>query len=159
MAAKLFTLVSTVSALEDTVVYVAHPDSLYSEIVTIQIANTDTGNHNVDLAFRKYSERGITSRTYWGDGRTVRDIFYSYDNNVIVKDAYIPSQAALSVLDGTIFLEPNDFITVKPTTSGSESKFIVHVTCRENYSDEATKDAAETVSLSEIHEKFKATTY
>jgi hypothetical protein len=116
------------------VIYVVPQEVDYVEVVSLQVARKADATSDTQITARwiDYSDRSVDYHDYWGDGRTVKETYYTYPFYHIIKNALLPNGASLSLLDKNFFLDPNDFIQVKSSTSINLS---VSLTLIEYYPD------------------------
>jgi len=102
------------SAIEFNVAYVTPSSVDYVEVYPIQITN-DTASNDANMTVRwvDYSDRVYVSSTYWGDGTTIKQNYYSYPAHPFVSQTLLPAGAGLSVLDNKFTMQPNDLIQFK----------------------------------------------
>jgi len=151
----LRTIGYTPSANEHTVVYVAPSGVSYVEVFSMQLANNTSVDKNVVLRLTRWEQKEHPepelgpSALYFGDGRVRLNIWeYSAGRFKILKDTLLPGNAALAPLDQSLFLQPNDFIELKP---GGDSSPIHSLTMvREYYPADYDLDDPETVTTLDL---------
>jgi hypothetical protein len=138
MQEKRFTVSYAPSATEDILTYAVNSKALYAEIKSIQIANTASSDYEVDVKWVDDSEKNVSATVYHGDGRTVAYYRYDYSSSAmhdIIQNGYIPAGAVLAVLDAPMYLQPKDFLTVKPQNTNSVNKLRALISVVEYYDD------------------------
>ena len=113
----------------DNVVYAVDPDALYAEVHSVIISNTNSTDKTATVLWKDYSTQTVVGSTFWGDGNTLNDWTHEYSSYSVVTDAVIPNGASLHVLDGPLFLDPQDFITVSASVTDSISVTVVVTEC------------------------------
>lgn len=160
MASKSFTVSYEPSAYgEKVAIYAVNPNALYAEVETIQIANADSSPYEVDIFWVDESAKEISSQILWGDGSVLKS-FYNYGGsglNIIIKDAKIPKGTSLTVLKSSLYLDPKDFIFIRPAASGSDNAFKPLVVVTEHFED--TTYINTSVDLTSINNLLNLTTY
>jgi len=124
------------SAVEHNVAYVAPSGVDYVEVFPIQITNdTATNDANMTVRWVDYSDRVYVSSTYWGDGMTEKEKYYTYPAHPFISQTLIPAGAGLSVLDNKFNLGPNDLVQFKsdPGAAG-----VINVNVVEYYPEGST---------------------
>ena len=139
MASKNFTVSFEPSAYNvKTLAYAVNPNAQSAEVKAIQIANKSNNTHNVDVFWVEYKLKENDYAVYYGDGSTHQQ-YYTYPTSsvhTIIQNAEIPKGAALNVLSSPLYLEPKDFIYIRPSTSGSGDVFSPTVIVNEEFYDD-----------------------
>ena len=157
MQEKLFTVSYSPSSSEyQTVAYAADPEALYVKIVSVQVSNTSNSDRTLTLRWGAHSDRVEDSSSFWGDGTTLKQIFYTYPSHQLIVSGYLPAGASLSLLDKEMFLKPKDFITIKPSVAG---KMITLITVAEYFSDEISEVETRIVDYNQVRKDFEDDVY
>tara|TARA_R110000851_G_scaffold154246_2_gene296429 strand:+ start:209 stop:691 length:483 start_codon:yes stop_codon:yes gene_type:complete len=140
-------------------IYAVNPNAESAVVEGLQISNYDDSNLKCTVARIEYAAKYANTTRYWGDG-SIKYENFSYDADaykVLLRNVIIYPGAALSVLDNRLFLNAKDVITLKPTSSGSDTSFRPTITVTETYADDS--DATTVVNLDEVHLQLLAGTY
>ena len=140
-------------------IYAVPPEAEYARVEGIQISNADSTNYKVDLFWVSNQDKTVSSGDYWGDGK-VRQLYYNYGGealNIIIKDGLVPKGAALSALRIPLYLQPKDFIFIRPATSGSDNAFKPTVSVTEVYPDGVS--VPKDLDLTVVNAELLAATY
>jgi len=138
MEQKQFSVSYEPSAYNEKVcIYAVNPNAKYAQVEQIQIANSTTSALDMDVYWVDYSDVTVSATVYFGDGK-IKQEFYRYGgsalNSILINGA-IPKGASLSVLNSNLYLDPKDFIFLRPASSGSGTAFKPLVTVTEYFED------------------------
>ena len=138
MEQKQFSVSYEPSAYNEKVcIYAVNPNAKYAQVEQIQVANSTTSSLDMDVFWVDYSDVTVSSINYYGDG-SIRQEYYTYGGsalNSILINGNIPKGASLSVLNSNLYLDPKDFIFLRPASSGSGTAFKPLVTVTEYFED------------------------
>tara|TARA_R110000744_G_scaffold270628_1_gene383808 strand:- start:286 stop:768 length:483 start_codon:yes stop_codon:yes gene_type:complete len=138
MEQKQFSVSYEPSAYNEKVcVYAVNPNAKYASVEQIQIANSTTSGFDMDVFWVDYSDVTVSSTNYYGDG-SIRQEYYDYGGsalNSIIQNALVPKGSSLAVLNSPLYLDPKDFIFLRPASSGSGTAFKPLVTVTEYFED------------------------
>jgi len=138
MEQKQFSVSYEPSAYNEKVcIYAVNPNATYAQVEQIQVANSTTSSLDMDVFWVDYSDVTVTSIDYYGSGK-IRQEYYTYAGsalNSILINGNIPKGASLSVLNSNLYLDPKDFIFLRPASSGSGTAFKPLVTVTEYFED------------------------
>ena len=138
METKQFTISYEPSAYDQKVcIYAVNPSASYAQVEQIQIANSTTSALDMDVFWVDYTDATVSSISYYGSG-AVRQKFRSYGGsalNSILINGNIPKGASLAVLNNNLYLEPKDFIFLRPASTGSGTAFKPMVVVTEYFED------------------------
>ena len=138
MEQKQFSISYEPSAYNEKVcIYAVNPNAKYAQVEQIQIANSTTSALDMDIFWVDYSDVTVSATVYFGDGK-IKQEYYSYGGsalNSILINGNIPRGASLSVLNSNLYLDPKDFIFLRPASSGSGTAFKPLVTVTEYFED------------------------
>ena len=138
MEQKQFSVPYEPSAYNEKVcIYAVNPNAKYAQVEQIQVANSTTSSLDMDVFWVDYSDVTVSSINYYGDG-SIRQEYYTYGGsalNSILINGNIPKGASLSVLNSNLYLDPKDFIFLRPASSGSGTAFKPLVTVTEYFED------------------------
>jgi len=119
----------TCTGTGDNVVYAVDPDALYAEVHSVILSNIDSTDKTATVKWKDYSTKAVVTSTFWGDGNTPNDWTYFYTSYSMITDSVIPNGASLHVLDGPLFLDPKDFITVSASDKDTITVTVVVSEC------------------------------
>jgi hypothetical protein len=157
MQEKQFTVsYSPSSSAYNTVAYAVDSSALYAKVVSIQIANISTSDRTLIMRWGAHADRAISSTLYWGDGLTVRQHYYTYETYSVLDEGYLPAGASLSVLDKEMFLQPKDFVTIKPSVADKMTTLISVV---EYFGDEITDVETRKTDYDQVRVDFEGDIY
>tara|TARA_R110000851_G_scaffold289625_1_gene443764 strand:+ start:378 stop:860 length:483 start_codon:yes stop_codon:yes gene_type:complete len=138
MEQKQFSVSYEPSAYNEKVcVYAVNPNAKYAQVEQIQVANSTTSGFDIDVFWVDYSDVTVSATNYYGDG-SIRQEYYDYGGialNSIIQNGYVPKGASLSVLNSPLYLDPKDFIFLRPASSGSGTAFKPLITVTEYFED------------------------
>ena len=138
MEQKQFSISYEPSAYDEKVcVYAVNPNAKYAQVEQIQVANSTTSALEMDVFWVDYSDVTVSSISYYGSGK-IRQEYYNYGGsalNSIIQNALVPRGSSLAVLNNPLYLDPKDFIFLRPATSGSGTAFKPLVTVTEYFED------------------------
>ena len=138
MEQKQFSISYEPSAYNEKVcIYAVNPNAKYAQVEQIQIANSTTSALDMDIFWVDYSDVTVSATVYFGDGK-IKQEYYSYGGsalNSILINGNIPRGASLSVLNSNLYLDPKDFIFLRPASSGSGTAFKPLITVTEYFED------------------------
>jgi hypothetical protein len=124
MEQKQFSISFEPSAYNQKVcIYAVNPNAKYATVEQIQVANSSTSSLEMDVFWVDYSDATVSSTSRFGNG-AIRQEFRNYGGsalNSVIIDATIPKGSALAVLNSNLYLDPKDFIFLRPATSGSDA--------------------------------------
>jgi hypothetical protein len=160
----------TVSYAPDTydervAIYAVPANAEYAKVEGIQIANDASSTYHVDLFWVSYKDKTLIAADsiYGGYGQVIQEYFnYAGSSapkalNTIVKNIFIPENAALSVLNMPLYLHAKDFIFIRPASVGSDDAFRPSVTVTEVFPDGV--DYSGDVDLDVVNASILAHTY
>ena len=160
MEQKQFSISYEPSAYDEKVcIYAVNPNAKYAQVEQIQIANSTTSSLDMDVYWVDYSDVVAESIVYFGDGK-IKQIYNSYGGsalNSILINGNIPKGASLSVLNSHLYLDPRDFIFLRPASSGSGTAFKPLVTVTEYFEDGT--NITTSVDLLDTNNNLNAKTY
>ena len=113
-------------------------------------------DRTLKMRWAGHADRTISSTLYWGDGITVRQNYYAHETHLIIDDGYLPAGASLSILDKEMFLQPKDFILVKPSVA---DKMTTLISVIEYFGDEITDVKTRKTNYDQIRVDFEGDTY
>ncbi len=159
MESKSFSLGKTIDTDDQaTVIYYVNPDAVYAEISMFHMSNTSNQTHTATLSFR-YSEKKVSNHfTFWGDGTTRKQEYFTYPSTKLLKEVTLHANAALSVTDRAVFANPKDFFTVLPTSVGAEENLDTIITVTEYYESKEALEASTAVDLDSVNSRYSAGT-
>ena len=128
---------------ERVAIYAVPANAEYAKVEGIQIANDASSTYHVDLFWVSYKDKTLinVSSVYGGYGEVIQEYFNYAGSaapkalNTIVKNIFIPENAALSVLNMPLYLHAKDFIFIRPASVGSDDAFRPSVTVTEVFPD------------------------
>jgi len=138
MEQKQFSVSYEPSAYNEKVcIYAVNPNAKYAQVEQIQVANSTTSSLDMDVFWVDYSDVTVSATDYFGSGK-IRQEYYTYGGsalNSILINGNIPKGASLSVLNSNLYLDPKDFIFLRPASTGSGTAFKPLVTVTEYFED------------------------
>ena len=159
METKTFSLGRTITTDDQaTIIYYVNPTAVHAEITMFHMANTAASNHTATLSFRYFEKKVSDHFTYWGDGTTKKQEYFTYPATKLLKSVKLPANAALSVTDRMLVAGPKDFFSVQPTSVGAEGNLDTIITITEYYENATTLKDSVTVDLDSINTQYIAGT-
>ena len=138
MKQKQFSVSYEPSAYNEKVcVYAVNPLANYAVVEQIQIANSTTSGFDIDVFWVDYSDVTVSATTYYGNGNIIHT-YYDYSGsalNSIIQNGLVPRGSSLAVLNSPMYLDPKDFIFLRPASSGSGTAFKPLITVTEYFED------------------------
>ena len=139
-----------------SVAYAVDPDALYAKVVSMQVANTSEANRNFKLRWSDNSARTILTTTYWGDGISVKQNYYTHETHLILDDVFLPPKSSIAVLDEEMYLQSKDLLVIKPSVADKMTTLISIV---EYFGDEITDVKTRKTDYDQIRVDFEGDTY
>lgn len=121
----------TCTGTVDEVVYSVSSSALYAEVHSVILSNVDETDKTATVKWKDFSTQTSVASTFWGDGNTHKDWTYDYSSYSVITDGVVPNGASLHVLDGPLFLDPEDFITVSASDNDSITVTVIVTECFE----------------------------